>query len=56
MVKYYDTTRHKVSDIVMLERALPTEEPAFDVSPDEKRLLVLQVVSNKDIMLAENFR
>jgi hypothetical protein len=34
---------------------LPPEEGALAVSPDERRILVMEVVTNMDIMLVENF-
>lgn len=55
VVKYYDFAEHKISSITPLARPLPPEEGALTVSPDERRILVMEVVTNKDIMLVENF-
>ena len=55
VVKYYDFAEHKISSITRLARPLPPEEGALAVSPDERRILVMEVVTNMDIMLVENF-
>jgi hypothetical protein len=55
VVKYYDFAKHEISSITPLERPLPPDEGALAVSPDERRILVMEVVTNLDIMLVENF-
>ena len=55
VVKYYDFAEHKISSITALARPLPPDEGALAVSPDERSILVMEVVTNIDIMLVENF-
>jgi Tol biopolymer transport system component len=55
VVKYYDFAEHKISSINPLAHPVPPGETGLAVSPDERRILVMEVVTNKDIMLLENF-
>ena len=55
VIKYYDFAEHKVSSITPLPRPLPPDEGALAVSPDERRILVMEVVTSSKIMLVENF-
>ena len=55
-IEFYNFADHKVSRIATLAKPLPPEESGFAVSPDGRRILYLQVESETDIMLVENFR
>jgi len=56
IIEFYNFADHKVSRIATLAKPLPPEESGFAVSPDGRRILYLQVESETDIMLVENFR
>lgn len=55
-LELYRYTDGKVSRIATLERAVPPGEPALDVSPDGRHVVVLHIQSDVDIMIIENFR
>jgi Tol biopolymer transport system component len=55
-VAYYDLGSHVLARLATLDRPVPPDEAALDVSPDESRVLVMQVMTDMDIMLVENFR
>ena len=54
-VAFYGFKDRKISLVTKLDRPLPPEEPGFDISPDERRILLLQILANQNIMLVENF-
>jgi Tol biopolymer transport system component/DNA-binding winged helix-turn-helix (wHTH) protein len=54
-VQFYEFKDRKISLITKLDRSLPPEEPGLDISPDEHRLLLLQVLANQNIMLVDDF-
>jgi len=56
VISFFDFASHRISRIATIEKALPFEVPAFDVSPDGRTVLFLQVEMQGDIMLVENFR
>jgi hypothetical protein len=55
-IEFYNFADQKVRELAVLSKPLPPEEPGFDVSPDGRQVLFLQVESEMDIMLVENFR
>jgi Tol biopolymer transport system component/DNA-binding winged helix-turn-helix (wHTH) protein len=56
VIKFLNFARAKVTDVATLSKPLPPEEPGLDVSPDGRRIVFQQVVSDAQIMLVENFR
>jgi len=55
-IGFWRYANNKVSRIATLEKAVPPGEPAFDVSPDGRRVVFLQIHSEVDIMMIENFQ
>jgi len=56
VIRFFNFAHGKATDVAILSRPLPPEEPGLDVSPDERRIVFQQVVSSEQIMLVENFR
>jgi Tol biopolymer transport system component/DNA-binding winged helix-turn-helix (wHTH) protein len=56
VIKFYDFLHHQITEIATPATPLYQEDPGFDVSPDERRIIYNQLVSNKNIVLVENFR
>jgi Phage integrase, N-terminal SAM-like domain len=56
VIEFYNFSDRKITHIATLEKPMPPEEPGLDISPDERTILFLPIVSNKNINLVENFR
>jgi Tol biopolymer transport system component/DNA-binding winged helix-turn-helix (wHTH) protein len=56
VIEFYNFSDRKITHIATLEKPMPPEEPGLDISPDERTILFLPVVSNMNINLVENFR
>lgn len=56
VIQFYRFGNKRIMNIATLERPLAPEESGLDISPDERTILFLQIVSNKNINLVENFR
>jgi Tol biopolymer transport system component len=55
-INYFDLSTGRISKVAAAEKSLTFETPAFDVSPDGRSLLFVQLEKAGDIMLVENFR
>ena len=55
-ISFFNFADQRISKIATVEKPLFFEVPAFDVSPDGRTILFLQVETETDIMLVENFQ
>lgn len=56
VIKFCDFVHHQIIEIATPATPFYHEDPGFDVSPDERRIIFNQLVSNNNIVLVENFR
>jgi Tol biopolymer transport system component/DNA-binding winged helix-turn-helix (wHTH) protein len=54
-IRFFDFVKKRITSIATVPKSLTTEVGAFDVSPDGRSILFLQVEKGGDIMLVENF-
>jgi len=56
LIRFFTFSGGAITDVATLSRPLPPEEQGLGVSPDGRRIVFQQVLSNAQIMLVENFR